>query len=335
MEFNKDKYRIPVFILAALVAIWGVLGLLDSRNFTYDGFRTDGDKTIIEIDEGSPAADAGLMVGDYMVSVDGRGWDDSKAWEQVARPKIGETRKFVVQRDGENVELDLTYAAQTGKDKNLNYVGFALGLIFLLCGLWIFGSSNSKAGFVFALFAIFFAAAFFNGPYFASSALREFFGVVDLTFTLAGFALLAYFMLEFPDPRPFLQKRSAGYWLAGPAVLLGLVFVLLNAFEPEATSGLRTFVRLLLGVVVLFYFGWALISMFRSYARHSAVARQSKGLNLLLIGAVLGLVPILLAILVDTVAPQVIVPGSDYAFITLGLIPILFALAIRKKEAAA
>jgi hypothetical protein len=334
MEFNKNKYRLPVFIIAALVAIWGILGLLDIQNFTYVGYNTDGDKTVIAVEEGSPAASAGLQVGDYLVSIAGIGIDDSKAWDKKARPEIGETRPFIVQRDGENVELAITYAAQPDTDKTLSYAGFALGLIFLLCGLWIFGSSNSKAGFIFTLFGIFFASAFFSGPYFASPVLRDLFSVVKLTFTLSGFALLTYFMLQFPNPGPILQKKNAGYLLAGPAVLLAVVLVFLNIFEPEATSGLRMFVRLLYGAVFLFYFVWALIAMFRSYGRHSAAERSSQGLNLLLIGAVLGLVPILVVILIGTVVPQVIVPGGDYAFLTLGFIPILFALAIRKKEAA-
>jgi hypothetical protein len=51
-------------------------------------------------------------------------------------------------------------------------------------------------------------------------------------------------------------------------------------------------------------------------------------------GAIIGLVPILIIVLINMVAPTVIVPGGDYFFLTFGLIPILFALAVvRHKEA--
>ena len=73
--------------------------------------------------------------------------------------------------------------------------------------------------------------------------------------------------------------------------------------------------------------------MVQSYSRASTEERSAKGLNLMLIGAILGLLPIIIVVLVQTVAPQVIVPGGNYAFLFFGLIPVLFAIALRKGEA--
>jgi len=334
MENHTNRKPVLIYVLAALVAVWGILGLMDSKNYTWAGYDTDGNNTVIRVQEGSPAEAAGLQVGDYMFSIDGISMNDSKAWEKKARPEIGETRTFLIERDKEEVELGLTYAALEGKNKTLNYVGFALGLIFLLCGLWIFASTRSKAGFIFTLVGIFFASAFFNGPYFQAPAMRGFFGYLDFTFLMAAFAMLAYFMLQFPSPRQILEKKSAAFWIAGPAVLLAIVVLVLEIMDPDASSTIRTTMRILVALVVLYYFGWALLTMFRQYGAHSAEARGAKGLNLLLVGAVLGLLPILLVVVIGAIAPKLVIPGEDYAFIFLGLIPILFALAIRKSEAA-
>ena len=57
------KYKTPFLVIGALFVIWGILGLVDMRNVTYEGYLTDGNNTVIRIDEGSPAEAAGPWVG--------------------------------------------------------------------------------------------------------------------------------------------------------------------------------------------------------------------------------------------------------------------------------
>ncbi len=332
METYTPKNKLLLSILAILILIWGALGLADTKNFVRVGYDTDGNKTVTQILEGLPADQAGLQVGDYLLSIDGLSLDDTKAWESKTRPKVGETRRFIVQRDGQEVEMDITYASIPPKDKVLNYASFALGLIFLVCGLFMLNSVRSKAAYIFAVFGILFSLAFFYGPYFASPSLREFFSSLDLFGTLAGLAALLYFILNFPDPRPFLQKKSAFWWISLPAILFVLAAIIESTLDPEATSGLRTFFRLFSGFVGLYYFGWILLALIGHARRNSAQEREAKGLNILFLGILLGVLPFLLIIIADTFAPKMVIPGSEYAFLLFGLIPICAVLAIQKRD---
>jgi hypothetical protein len=47
----------------------------------------------------------------------------------------------------------------------------------------------------------------------------------------------------------------------------------------------------------------------------------------------IGLLPITIAVLIVVLAPTVVMPGSDFYFLTFILIPITLALAAMRKEA--
>jgi hypothetical protein len=52
-------------------------------------------------------------------------------------------------------------------------------------------------------------------------------------------------------------------------------------------------------------------------------------------GLLIGILPVMIIWLVSIFAPNVILPGSDFFFLTAVLIPITMALAVMKAEAAA
>ncbi len=334
MESNFEKYRNPILIASALFLIWGVLGVIDFKNYTHMGYSTDNNFNIIEVDDGSPAMTGGLEVGDHIKSIDGLDMEDAKAWNEKQRPAIGETRTWLVDRSGEEVEVKATYAPEDSKDMALNYAGFLLGLIFLASGIWIAKTDKSKAGVFFTIFALCFAFTFFNGPYIANPALGNIVGVLGLCIVMTGFAYLTYFMLNYPSPKSIVSRNNFIKLLFGPALVLIVVLIGLTIFQPDATQGIRMIINLLFGIVILFYFGWSLILMIQRYVGSTPDDRNNNGLNLMLFGAILGIVPLLFIILMNIVASHVIIPGSDYAFLFFALIPICFALAIKKRARA-
>ncbi|NNK90075.1 MAG: PDZ domain-containing protein [Saprospiraceae bacterium] len=331
MKAKVDKYKMPTIILIVLVALWAILGLMDMKNNTTDGYRTDGNSTIIQIDQDSPAEAAGLQVGDRLISIDGTGVNDTKSWELKSRAKVGDTWSYVVDRNGEEMAMDLTFASPSGSSKMLNYAGFLLGLIFLLCGIWIFMTNKSYAAALFSVFSILFSLTFFGGPYLSSPAMRDISNIVTTTLFLGAFAYLVKFLLQFPSQRSPLGTSKANYLIFGPVVLLAVIIIILELLDPEWVTGLRTGMRVLFGLTIVYYFGWALLTLIKRYNSSTAEERSAKGINLMLIGAILGLVPILILIIINTVSPSTIIPGGDYAFLTLGLIPISFALALNKE----
>ena len=330
MESTFDKYRNPILITAALFLIWGVLGVLDFKNFTHMGYSTDNSFNIIEVEEGSPAMAAGLQVGDHIKSIDGIDMEDSKTWNTKPRAAVGETRTWLVDRSGEEVEVNATYAAMDAKGKTLNYIGFLIGLLFIASAIWIARTNRSKAGMLYTIFALCLGFAFFTGPYFANPAIRNVVNILGFCVVMVGLAYLTNFMLNYPTPRPIVGKKNFSKILLAPAVILVVIFLALTIFQPDATQGLRMIITLISGIVILFYFGWSLILMVQRYMNSSSEDRNKYGLTLMLIGTVLALAPLLFNVVMNAVASQVVIPGSDYFFIFFGLIPICFALAINR-----
>lgn len=110
MEPNVSNYRLPILLFVAVFLIWGILGLTDFKNFVTTGYQTDNNFNIIKVENGSAAETAGLLVGDHILSIDGTSMEDSKTWNEKARPAVGETRTWVVDRKGEELEIPVTSA---------------------------------------------------------------------------------------------------------------------------------------------------------------------------------------------------------------------------------
>ena len=104
--------------------------------------------------------------------------------------------------------------------------------------------------------------------------------------------------------------------------------------QPDSTSSLNQIIRLLIGVVLVGYFGLALVTLILKFTKANPEERKALGLNLMLLGAIIGLVPILIVLFTQTISPKTILPGSDYAFISFVAIPIFCTLALIKLEKA-
>ena len=161
MNAHKSKYSSLLLLIGVLFIIWNILGIMDAKNYTYLGYNSDDNYAVNIIEEGSPAESAGLQMGDIIKSTGGILITDSKANSERQRAKIGETREYIVDRNGEDVTLQLTFAPLIDKDKNLNRVGNIIGLIFILLGLFANFKFKSELSFAFAMFAVCFGFIFF------------------------------------------------------------------------------------------------------------------------------------------------------------------------------
>ena len=317
--------------VGALIVLWGAIGAFDVGNLTFSGYQTDGNNTIVQITAGSPAEAAGLQVGDYIRSIGGISMEDTRALIAQPRPEIGEERVVVVERGGETVEASLQYSALPGNQKGVTYGATLIGLCYLFFGLWAFSSAPTRSTKLLALLGLCFAPAFVTGPYISSAALRNLTGGIITTAIIIGFAVLLDFVVSYRSEGPPNKRR-----IYGPAALVALITLAFVIFQPASTSGVNVFFRVMFGLFIAGYFGLALISIIRNFMRATPEERSADGLGLMLLGTLIGLLPVTISSIVGLVAPSVVLPGSQYYFLTLILIPITFALAaIRRAQAEA
>ena len=123
--------------------------------------------------------------------------------------------------------------------------------------------------------------------------------------------------------------------LYAPGLAVGLFIAYLIFATPEATSGLNIFTTAFVGVVVAFYLLSCLVTVFKSYSGSSVAERDSQGLNLILIGTLAGFILPLLVTVIGIFAPQVVLPGQNFYFLTFILIPITWSMAVLKGGSSA
>jgi hypothetical protein len=344
-EPQAAKYKTPFLILAALFVIWGILGLIDLRNVPYSGFNTDGNNTVTRVDAGSPAESAGLRVGHYIPSIGGIPVENARALAARPRPEIGETWTLVVeQRDptvlaaGEEApateNVDITFAASPGRQTFLGYAAVLIGLCFIVFGLMPYLRVPTRSSTLLALVGLCLGVAFFAGPYLTSYWLRTIAYALTEFLVILGCVFLLHYVMGFPQPKAMLAKKHTLKVIYVPALFVALFVLFTYIFQPTATSAFNIVARSLFGLFVVVYFGLALAAMIHSYVKASPQERSNYGLNLMLIGVLIGLLPITIAVLIVVLAPTVVLPGSDFYFLTFILIPITLAMAAMRKESA-
>lgn len=329
------QYKPVLFLVAAIAAVIGLLGLLDLGNAPYAGFFLGPNNDLVRIFPGAPAETAGLAVGDVVRTIGGIAITDTRALARRHRPSIGETRTFVVERDGQEKSFDLTYSALPRRRLALGIAAGLIGFCFLLFPLFVFGKVPSDATFILALFGLCFGIAFLPGPYSQSYFLRTLGGAIATSAVIMAFAFLVHYLLSFPEPRGFLRKTWAKKVIYGPAIFLAIFFLFVAVAQPDATTGFNRVVGLMAGVFVVGFFGWAIVAMTQRFLRASAEERSKHGLTLMLGGTLLGLLPVTFSNLMGAIAPDVRanLPGVLFYFLTLVLIPLSFAIAAMRSAA--
>jgi hypothetical protein len=340
------KYKIPFLVVGALFVVWGVLGLLEVRSRPYGGFSNGLDYVINEVEAASPAEAAGLRVGDRIITYSGIPVEDARAFLQMPRPQIGETRVLVVERTAETtlaagdegpatLEIALTYGARPGKYVALSWAAFIVGLCFIGCGLLAYVRTPSQPAMLLAVAGLCMGISIVGGPYIGSYTLRTIVSSITLVLELLGFGALLHLLMVFPKRKTFLARAHAAKVLYAPIGLMTLFALWLIIFVSQRTGTFNTVVNVIFGIFSVVYLGLALVALIHSFVKATPDERSRYGLNLMLAGLLIAVLPIMVVWLVSIFAPNVIVPGSDFLILVAVFIPITMALAVMKAGAAA
>jgi len=323
------RYRGILTTFAVLVALWGILGLIDHPNVPFSGLHYQNGNVVSFIYRGSPAEQAGILVGDRVLSVDGVAAHGRRDVDRMPRPQVGETQTFVVERDGEQISLNLTQAGQP----MLQALFSIIGISFLCAGLWAYRKVPTPRTLLLCLAGIGLGMTISPGPYLPSFVLRMVAQLLSTSLPMLGFACFLLFLLTFPRPKALAQNKIVFLLLLGPPVVLAIADLAFALIGSEATAGLESLFRLINGILVMLYLVLGLIAAAHSYFKASKIQRSEWGLNVMLAGLALGILPILIIDLV-VMALGIDFGGAQYAFTALALVPISLAVAAVKTETA-
>ncbi len=328
MSENTSKYGMLINIVAVLFIIWGILGIMDAKNYTQSGYSTGDDWTVLNIEEGGPAEAAGMQVGDVVKSTGGIAVTDAKALSERERASVGETREIIVERDGEEVSLQLTYAALSDEDRTNNLIGSLIGILFVLAGAYSNFKHKSALSGAYAIFAICFGFLFLGGPYLGTGLFSTLINILSTAVVLFSFTALAIYMLKYPP-----ESTYNGKLIYAPMFIILAIIVILEVTQMDNSATLNMVMRLLFGAFIISYFLISLITLIRKYNKADADQKSSRGLTLMLIGTIIGIVPILVYFTINTISPGMDLPGNDYVLYTFAAIPIFFTMALNKLHA--
>lgn len=341
MEQTIDyaRYKMLFSVLAAIVFIWGVVGTLDIKNIPYSGYVLSPDRVVTIVREGSPAALAGVKVGDTVTRVNDIAIADFGSLAAQQRPSIGSDGSITVKRGETEPTLAFKYGSQPTVDLIANFGAVTLtGLAFLILGLMVYLKKPTRLSTMFCIVSLLFALALFNNPYFASSVQRRLIGGA-LTFLVAIlFAVVLDYCLNFPSRKKIIAGNS---WLRHAIYVVvgafGLMIATIIITTPTMTPVRSMLVSVAFSLVFGGYILLSVIAVVHSYLKATTEERSATGLNLMLLGMVIGFGPLLLSILVHTISPHMgDLPGERFYGITLLAIPIGLAMALMKlKEAPA
>jgi hypothetical protein len=328
---NKTLYS----LIAVILLLWGISGLQEITKTPYDGYLSSPDRVVASVRAGSPAAAAGLQVGDQITKFDGIAAENSAALAALPRRVAGSAGTLTVLRGGTEHTLHIRYGELPTTDLLLNAgAGILVGLASLILGLFVYLRNPTTRSSMLCLFLLAWAALFLPGPYLQSATVRGWLNALFQLIVGLTLALLLLYCLRFPSTKKILAERP---WLSGLIVLIalvpGLIFAYRSIFQPETSAATAMTLSILGSVVLGGIFACSLWAIVHSYLKADANERKAWGLNWMMLGVVIGIAPLVLSVLLRLFIPRLGEMGWENLIgLSFLAIPLCFTLALMKRE---
>lgn len=310
--------------VAAALIVWGAVGFHQGLHSGFSGGVYDPDYRVPGVRRGSPAAKAGFQAGDRVISVEGRPVEElgmESRWPLALAPKAGQSRRFVVERKGQRLALDMAYPAPFPRAVNTRIGAVLVGMAFLGCGLWAYLTVRTPPALRLAHIGLAAAVSVSLGlgPNLGSwNGIQHHLGAAANVLTVL---LLARFFLTFPKPKRVSESRLAWWAMYGAWGCL-LIFL---AAELILHPALYYTTGSVAGPLTLAYIILALAALAHTLVRSPGTELRDSGVTLILPG--LGAA---LAGAAAVFAFGAGLPGWASA-LPVALIPLALALAVGKQ----
>lgn len=318
--------RRRLLLLAAAIGLvgWGAFGFYRGQNSGFTGGLYDPEYRVPGVVPGGWADRSGFKVGDRVISVEGRPVEElgmESRWPRSLAPRSGQTHRFVVERKGERVTLDVVYEPPFRAAVNARIGTTLVGFGFLCLGLWAFFTAGTSPALMMSHISLAAGVAMLLGR---GPSLGVWNGVKDHVSTAATvllWILLLRFFVMFPRPKPVGESRLAAWVIYGAWGCL-LVFLVAELIVHPVlyytTGSVAGLLMLVYGLLILAAIGHTVVKSTRAELRES-------GMNVILGGFVVAIAGI-----VSSFVPGLNLPGWTPALSILA-IPLTMALAVRRQ----
>jgi PDZ domain len=332
-RFKIKDYGTLRFVFGAMVVValdLALVAILDISSTPYAGFEVTPDYKVIHVAPNGPAAMAGLRDGDFIYALDGIRTDHLHALARQSRARIGEEVAVTVHRDQARLDLLIKQVALPGKDLFLAWSGTLMALVMLALGLVVYWKSPNKVTTLYFLSNLSFALAFMKPPYLETAVLRNIVAFNFILFITMGFAFFLHLAVVFPRAKPLITDGS--FWemiIYVPAPLMAINYLGLRLLQPRADLLVNRVLHEAFALLVLACLVLTLAAIVHSF-RTAKDPETWRAVRLLLPSAMLGILPALAVLLLETFRPTLNLPGEAYYPLLAILVPLSFGWAIWK-----
>ncbi len=283
--------------------------------------------------EGGAAWKAGLRDGDRIVEIDGRPASEFIDASAFLRSKQGRTQ-LVVTRPGRTFSVELIPDTAPPSEVAWDIAFAAAATVILLIGALVAIQRTTVVGGVFFGICLGLAILIFRPFAPPTEPAQSLVTVIVRAIGALLPALFLHFFTLFPFERRWIKDRP---WIQGliyiPFLFLGPVLIGGTLTRDRLGIDLPVWERISeLGPALhwVIAVGLSLFLFLRSH-RSSPLPIVRRKFNVTLIGALLGLVPMLLVIIVRSFLPDLPLPGDRLAILTIVFVPASFGYAILRR----
>ena len=331
MSAVTHQNRLLLLILGLIAVFWGVAGWLDLGEQSQAGFATDSNWVVTDIDQTLPAGATTMEIGDVIVEVDDIPVENTARIARLPRVEQGKRRSFSVDKNDERRIYNIYYVGLDQQQVSFGRARILIGWLFALLPLAAWFTRPCRQTELLVLMGIGLSFAFTGGPYIGTFSIRSVVEAIVQLFILTGLATVLWYLLNFPNRRPFARRSWSRPLVYLPALLLWLLIAWKTMFTPPPSGFVNGSINIMLGVVLGGYILFSLITLLRGFAAAEAEQRKALSLRWMVWGTILALIPLTVRQVTGIFSPLAELPGSDYYFVLLALIPMTWALSASRQ----
>jgi len=286
--------------------------------------------TVVSVDPGGPAEQAGICNGDRLLGVDHKLVSTMVDYFVATAANYDfQPRSYLIRRDGTEFSLSVFPRPPSRSRMIWGYSLWVAGLAFLLMGWWVLSRRNDPVTRNFFVLSLIFAFFLADIPDLPSSAYMTSKEIVRDLMQLLWPVFFLRFFLHFPSlgtlPPP---QKTRNRLLLVPVLPLFLLSLYAQAARLDpASSKIVTVVQNGAFVYFMVYFIAGLVIFARKVLRKDRPIQHTK-MRVVLFGLVGGLTPFLAGAFLGNVFPNTPIQHWEWLGFSLLLVPFSFGLAI-------